>query len=99
MSIIKKKLVEGMNKLMLDCNTATLLITKNEFTSLSCIEQMKLRMHLASCKFCRRFKKQSEYISMHVHRLNIDLENAKLKMHLTNEQKERIKRRLQESEK
>jgi len=94
MSQLKKTIVKGMNRVMLDCDTATLLITKNEFTSLSCIEQIKLRMHLLSCKYCRRFKKQSTVISLHVHQINVDLSNAKLHMHLSDEQKKRMKNKI-----
>ncbi len=90
MSDLKKMMVKGMNRVMLDCDTATLLITKNEFTSLSCIERLKLRMHLMSCKYCRRFKKQSNEISVHIRKFNVDLQNAELKLHLTEEQKKRI---------
>ncbi len=91
MSDLKKMMVKGMNRVMLDCDTATLLITKNEFTSLGCIEKIKLRMHLMGCKYCRRFKKQSALISLQIHQLNVDLQSAQLKLRLTEEQKKRMK--------
>jgi len=91
MSDLKKMMVKGMNRVMLDCDTATLLITKNEFISLSCIEKIKLRMHLMGCKYCRRFKKQSNEISLQIHQLNVDLQNAELKLHLSEEQKKRMR--------
>jgi hypothetical protein len=90
MGEIKKIMVKGMNRVMLDCDTATLLITKNEYTSLKCMERFKLQIHLLSCKYCRRFKKQSNEISLYIHQLNVDLANAKLSMHLSREQKERM---------
>jgi len=47
-----------------------------------------------SCKYCRRFKKQSEEISLHIHQLNVDLAHAKLRLHLSEEQKKRMKEKL-----
>jgi len=98
MNRIKKMLVKGMNWLMLDCDTATLLITKKEFTSLTYIETMKLRVHLMSCKYCRLFEIQSGLISLHLHQINSDLENAKLNVHLTKAQKNRIQKKMDSSE-
>jgi hypothetical protein len=51
----EKMMMKGMSKIMLDCDNATLLITKGEFEQLRCINKLKLKMHLASCKFCRNF--------------------------------------------
>lgn len=94
MGELKKIMVNGMNRVMLDCDTATLLITKKEYASLKCVERIKLSMHLMSCKYCRRFKKQSEEISLHIHQLNVDLAHAKLRLHLSDEQKKRMKEKL-----
>ncbi len=79
---------------MLDCDTATLLITKSEFTKLSCIDKTKLKLHLLTCKFCRRFKKQSELISLQMNRLTQEINRNNLRLHLTEEQKERLKEKL-----
>jgi len=79
---------------MLSCDTATLLITKGEFTRLSCVEQMQLKMHLAGCKFCRRFKQQSEFISYAMKQAAFP-EKKGLKLHLTDQQKEKMKKRLE----
>ncbi len=94
MSRAKKIMVKGMNRLMLDCDTATLLITKSEFARLTCIEKTKLRLHLLSCKFCRRFKKQSELISLQLDRVKRDVDANNLRLHLTEEQKRRLKEKL-----
>ena len=58
-SVIKK----GMEKIMLDCDHATFLITKSEFEKLGCVQKIQLKMHLAYCKFCRRFAQQNKIIS------------------------------------
>ncbi|MCK5845833.1 MAG: hypothetical protein KAG84_00220 [Bacteroidales bacterium] len=60
---IIKKLKNGM---MFSCDTATLLITKREHTKLTILDGLRLQMHLASCKFCRRFDEQSKEISAQI---------------------------------
>jgi hypothetical protein len=92
----KKSWQKTMDKIMLDCDTATLLITKSEFTRLSCKEQIQLKMHLWSCKFCRRFKKQSEFISYTLKQAALP-EKEGMKLHLTEEQKQRIKKKLKKA--
>ncbi len=83
-----------MDKIMLSCDTATLLITKDEFTRLSCVEQLQLKMHLAGCKFCRRFKKQSEFISYAIRQADRIPEKEGLRLHLTEEQKKKMKEKV-----
>ncbi len=86
-----------MDKIMLSCDTATLLITKGEFTRLKCVEQLQLKMHLAGCKFCRRFKEQSEFISYALRQADRIPEKESLRLHLTETQKQRMKKTLQRS--
>jgi len=61
--MIKRLMVESMDKIMLNCEEATFLITKSEIAKISCIKKLQLKMHLAGCSFCRRFKLQSEFIN------------------------------------
>ena len=93
MNKMKKIWVKSMDKIMLNCDTATLLITRGEFEKFSCTDQVRLKMHLAGCKFCRRFKKQSAFISYALKQAAFpDKEN--LKLHLSEEQKKRMKEKL-----
>jgi len=94
MNKAQKIWTKGMNKIMLSCDTATLLITKGEFTRLSCVEQLQLKMHLAGCKFCRRFKQQSEFISYAVRRADKIPESGNLRLHLSEEQKQKMKKKM-----
>ena len=85
--------MKGMNSIMLDCEHASSLVTKIEFVKLSCIKRMQLKMHLASCKFCRAFADQSKIINSQLDDIkNIDEDN--LNEHLTHEQKEEIQETL-----
>ncbi len=79
---------------MLNCDTATLLITKGEFTKLSCVEKLQLKMHLMGCKFCRRFKQQSEFISYAIRQADRIPEKGNLRLYLTDEQRERLKKKI-----
>ena len=98
MNRIKKIAVKSMDKLMLSCDTATMLITKSEYTKLTCIESLQLKMHLAGCKFCRRFKKQSELISYAIKQDLAPPEKSNLKVKLSPQQKEKLKESLKEGE-
>jgi hypothetical protein len=42
-----------------NCSKATFLISKAQETPLSLRETFLLKLHLAGCSFCRRFRKQS----------------------------------------
>lgn len=94
MSSIKKLLIKGMNSVMLDCDTATLLITKEDFVKLSCREQVQLKMHLISCKLCRRFKSQMQLMDSYLQVWHPVDSSSKPFLHLSNEQKEKMKKKL-----
>ncbi len=87
--------MKSMDKIMLSCDTATLLITKGEFTRLKCVEQLQLKMHLAGCKFCRRFKEQSEFISYALRQADRIPEKEQLRLHLSDEQRKRLKMKIE----
>ncbi len=93
MSKAKKMWVRTMDLVMLNCDTATLLITRSEFEKLSCTDQIKLKMHLAGCKFCRRFKKQSEFISYALRHTPTFREND-LPLRLNDQQKQKMKEKM-----
>ena len=52
-----------MDRMMISCDKATLLISKAEEEKLSCGEKYHLQVHLMGCKFCRRYKKEIRYMS------------------------------------
>lgn len=89
MTMLKNMMMKVMNKIMFDCDHATLLITKGQYERLGWLDRLKLKMHLASCKFCRCFLEQSNYISAQVDEFKtIDQDN--LKIHLTETQKTKL---------
>jgi len=58
----KKPFIKLMDWMMLDCEQATLLTTKRLDGKLSFFEKLRLKMHVANCKFCYNFNLQSEKI-------------------------------------
>lgn len=91
--MIKKLMIQGMDKIMLDCDEATYLITKSEVDKIGCVKRIQLKMHLAGCKFCHRFKVQSELIDKSLKTLeNIHLHHTdeQLASKLSKEKKEEL---------
>lgn len=89
MSKMKKILMKGMNEVMLSCDSATYLITRNEFDKVNCAKRMQLKMHMVGCKYCRRFAEQSKYISEQLNKIR-DPKTQKLSVCLSDKQKKKI---------
>ncbi len=86
--------MKGMDKVMLSCDTATYLITRSEYGTISPVKKMQLSMHLAGCKYCRRFAEQSKYISAQLKKVK---NPANQSVSLTNEQKDKLKTAIEKS--
>jgi predicted anti-sigma-YlaC factor YlaD len=54
---------------IIPCRQATFLITKREGHALTLRERFQLYVHLAICKFCRRFSEQTKLIAKAARRL------------------------------
>lgn len=68
-----------MSKLMIACDKATFLISKNMEKKLTLKENISLRMHLISCNICRKYEDDiislNQYLKAHqnsFHKLEID---------------------------
>ncbi|SFC20544.1 Putative zinc-finger [Flexibacter flexilis DSM 6793] len=51
-----------LNTLLLSCEKATQLIDRKALQPLSWRESVQLQMHLATCKGCKAYQKQSQLI-------------------------------------
>jgi len=58
----KRILIKIMDKIMLDCRQATLLVSKKLDGKLKLTEKIRLKLHLMNCNFCYNFDIQSEKI-------------------------------------
>ena len=79
-------------KIMISCHEATFLISKKQEEKLSLTEQMKLSLHLMYCKYCNRFAKQTKEITKAIKEMNRRMQKNSVKITLTEEQKKRIKK-------
>lgn len=91
--MMKKMMIRGMDAIMLSCEEATYLITKSEMTNVGCIKRMQLKMHLAGCELCRRFKIQSDFIDQNLDNIeSLKLNNQNPKKELPEEKKEELQK-------
>lgn len=81
--------MRGMDRIMLNCDQATLLATKDSVDKIGCVKRVQLQMHLMGCKFCRTFVKQSEQISEQLNKEK-QIDPNEYKLHLTVVQKEML---------
>lgn len=96
MSSLKEIMVKGMNKIMLDCDEATLLATQQSAKELKCLKRTQLRMHLMGCKLCRAFVEQTKLIDEQLQQsTKTDFDD--LELHLTVSQKERLQKSVDNS--
>lgn len=96
MKYISDIMGRGMTFVMLNCDKATFLLSKKDAEPLSCVEKVKLKMHLATCIYCRKFAKQSELITTQLTSLkNIDPNHLAVK--LTDNQKVKIQNIIQDN--
>jgi hypothetical protein len=96
MSELKKRLVKSMDKIMLNCDQATLLATQNSIDKISCLKKVQLQMHLLGCKFCRTYVEQSKQISVQLDQEK-EINPDELKIHLTVVQKDRMQTSIDEN--
>ena len=89
MSTLKEIMVKGMNKVMLDCDEATMLATKQSAENINCLKKTQLRMHLMGCKFCKAFVQQTKLMDEQLYE-ETHLNRNELKLHLSVNQKERL---------
>ncbi|NPD46032.1 MULTISPECIES: hypothetical protein [unclassified Lentimicrobium] len=91
--MMKKMMIRGMDAIMLSCEEATYLITKSEMTKVGCIKRVQLKMHLAGCELCRRFKIQSDFIDKNLVNLEkLKLNNTSPNIELPQEKKEELQK-------
>lgn len=84
-----------MNKLMLSCEDATLLVSIKAFRKLKMMERIQLRLHLLACVYCKRFDKQNHLID---HGINELLKNGHSHLEcMPTEKKEALQRAIDQT--
>ncbi len=87
--------MEFINNLLHNCEETSLNIVKSEETSLSVSEWLKMKFHIAFCKCCRNFGKQTKAMDKalqhHFHE-NISEKETKASDALKNKIKENLQK-------
>ena len=89
-----KALTRGMGDLSPSCKAATRLQSEALDRKLPLRQRFGLRVHLLLCKWCRRYGKQIAFLRNAAHEHPDELAEP-VPQKLSNEARERIKRRLQ----
>jgi len=76
-----------MMKMMINCEQATYLVDKEQYTPLSIKEKFDLKLHLMTCKFCRLYKVESHIINDKLTQV-FKFDNVELK--LSDKQKQKM---------
>jgi hypothetical protein len=63
MSDLKNKLSGILSSMFTSCERSTFLISKKQHETLSSSEKISLKIHLLTCKACRSFARQINYLS------------------------------------
>jgi thioredoxin-related protein len=85
-----------MNLTMLSCEDATCLISKEIHEKLTGKERIRLTLHLWSCKFCSRFKRQINYLHRVVRQLKSDADSGIIHFTMTREIRSQVDQKLRE---
>lgn len=72
--------MSNLKQIAYNCKQATFLIEKKQITKLSWTEKFELRFHLAGCSVCKRYEKQSIFITQLAMKLFLIREEPALKL-------------------
>jgi hypothetical protein len=68
-----------MHAMVYSCDKATFLLTKAEYTPLSFLDRMRLKIHLMGCEFCRLYQKHNAFITEQYSIQKLDATKLKLR--------------------
>ena len=79
---------------MISCEKAAFYISKSQDDRLTCKEKTDMHLHLMGCKFCRRYKKDVDLLSVYIEKIRNDPDQYVPMNKLSEEQKKRMLNRL-----
>ena len=93
MTNIKKRFLATMRKMMLNCEQASLISTREMVEKIGIRNRMGLSMHLAACKHCRKYYKQTKILSRVIQHRNRLIQSGNSQPHrLSNAEKSNLRR-------
>ena len=84
-------IMEGMSKMMLNCDESTHLVSKSQHTKLSFKERMHLKFHLFTCRLCQQYNKQINNITNFIKKLSSNGQSKPETITLSTEKKNKMK--------
>ena len=84
-----------MGRFKLTCDEATTICDKNQYKEASFLDRIKLSFHFISCKFCKRYTKHNNLISLIIKGNKESLCQQK-KHHLSEADKAMLQKKLDE---
>ncbi len=80
--------------MMISCDEATYIISKNQHQKLGFIKRIQLKIHLLMCNYCRRYENQIRFITGIINKLKLFPENNNSNYRLDNQQKENLQKEI-----
>ena len=86
----KMTMMALMSKMMISCDKAAFLTSKAQEDGLTFLENIELKMHILSCKYCQRYEKDVKMINQYVKYQNLKIQQGNNGYHLSQDDKSAI---------
>jgi hypothetical protein len=93
---LKNKLSGFWLSIVMPCERSTFLISKGQHEKLSAGERVKIRIHLFTCRACRSFAKQINYLSIGINKMNNELKKGADLFKLSEGEKSQIHQKIRD---
>jgi len=91
-------LIKDKIPFMISCDQATYIISKNQHEEITFLTNLKLKLHLLMCLYCRRYNKQIKFLDKIINKIKSTPDLNSFQHKLTLEQKERISKSITNQE-
>ena len=100
MKVVKRNklyilLMNMMSKMMLSCESAGMLICKKQHETLKLSEKINLKLHLLSCRLCRRFEQDIIHVNTGIDHYKEHSDTNLPEHKLDDNQKDSIRKKLE----
>jgi len=90
MNVFTKVWISFLKATFFTCKEGTFLLAKEECTKLALKERVRLKMHLAKCKYCQAYIREHKALAGVIDHMKLDVDNDRFIFYLTPEQEERL---------
>lgn len=93
---IRKKIITAAGRLMMSCDKATLLLSRQQHERLSLGSRLHLKLHLLTCHACRNFHKQITILNNGLKGINKKIQKGDTPFKVPPEVKNRMENNLRD---